>query len=121
MIDVCEDTEIDEFVVACYRNDRNIDYERTTEGSGGGIVMSRILRIQLNNKSNQRFLERESSPDRPRGHIVHDCYPAKKENDQKVLKAKTISYEDFVCGIEKRGFWNTSFLPDRLLFICGSI
>lgn len=52
----------------------------------------------------QRFLERESSPDRHRGHVVNDCYPEKKENDPKILKAKKISYEDFVCGIEKRGF-----------------
>ena len=52
----------------------------------------------------QRFLERENSPDRHRGHIVNDCYPEKKENNMKILKAKTISYENFVCGIEKRGF-----------------
>ena len=52
----------------------------------------------------QRFLERENSPDRHRGHIVNDCYPEKKENNMKTLKAKTISYENFVCGIEKRGF-----------------
>ena len=52
----------------------------------------------------QRFLERESSPDRHRGHIVNDCYPEKKENYLKTLKAKTISYENFVRGIEQRGF-----------------
>ena len=52
----------------------------------------------------RRFLERENSPDRHRGHVVNDCYPEKKENDMKTLKAKTISYENFVCGIEKRGF-----------------
>ncbi len=52
----------------------------------------------------QRFLERESSPDRHRGHIVNDCYPEKKENNLKTLKAKTISYENFVRGIEQRGF-----------------
>lgn len=52
----------------------------------------------------QRFLERENSPDRHRGHVVNDCYPEKKENHMKTLKAKTISYENFVCGIEKRGF-----------------
>ena len=52
----------------------------------------------------RRFLERESSPDRHRGHVVNDCYPEKKENNMKTLKAKTISYENFVCGIEKRGF-----------------
>ena len=52
----------------------------------------------------QRFLERENSPDRHRGHVVNDCYPEKKENNLKTLKAKTISYENFVCAIEKRGF-----------------
>lgn len=52
----------------------------------------------------QRFLERENSPDRHRGHVVNDCYPEKKENHLKTSQAKTISYENFVCGIEKRGF-----------------
>ena len=52
----------------------------------------------------QRFLERENSPDRHRGHVVNDCYPERKENDQETLKPKTITYENFVRGIEKRGF-----------------
>lgn len=52
----------------------------------------------------QRFLKRENSPDRHRGHIVNDCYPEKKENSPNTLITKTISYENFVCGIEKRGF-----------------
>lgn len=52
----------------------------------------------------QRFLERENSPDRHRGHVVNDCYPEKKENEPKNPKAKTISYENFVRGIEQRGF-----------------
>ncbi len=52
----------------------------------------------------QRFLERENSPDRHRGHVVNDCYPEKKEDNLKTLKAKTISYENFVRGIEQRGF-----------------
>lgn len=52
----------------------------------------------------QRFLERESSPDRHRGHVVNDCYPEKKENNLKTPKAKTISCESFICGIEQRGF-----------------
>lgn len=38
LIGVCDDTEIDEFVVSCYRDNRNINYERTTEGSRVGIV-----------------------------------------------------------------------------------
>lgn len=52
----------------------------------------------------QRFLKRESSSDRHRGHVVNDCYPEKKENNLKTPKAKTISYENFVRGIEQRGF-----------------
>ena len=52
----------------------------------------------------QRFLKRENSPDRHRGHIVNDCYPEKEENSPNTLKTKTISYENFVCGIDKRGF-----------------
>ena len=58
----------------------------------------------------QRFLERESSPDRHRGHVVNDCYPEKKENNLKELKAKPISYENFVHGIKRRGF--DAFLVD---------
>ncbi|MXP74681.1 AAA family ATPase [Lachnospiraceae bacterium WCA-9-b2] len=50
----------------------------------------------------QRFQERESSPDRHRGHVVNDCYPEK--DNLNALKTETISYENFVCGIEKRGF-----------------
>lgn len=52
----------------------------------------------------KRFLNRESSPDRHRGHVVNDCYPEKKENNLKTLQTKTISYENFVRGIEQRGF-----------------
>ena len=52
----------------------------------------------------KRFLERENSPDRHRGHIVNDCYPERKEDNQETLKSKTITYENFVRGIEKRGF-----------------
>ncbi len=52
----------------------------------------------------QRFLERENSPDRHRGHVVNDCYPEKKGNHLKNPKEKPISYENFVCGIEQRGF-----------------
>ena len=52
----------------------------------------------------QRFLERESSPDRHRGHVVNDCYPEKKENDLETSKSKTISCEDFVRRMEQRGF-----------------
>lgn len=52
----------------------------------------------------RRFLERESSPDRHRGHVVNDCYPEKKESNPDLLKATSISYENYVHGIEQRGF-----------------
>lgn len=52
----------------------------------------------------QRFLERESSPDRHRGHVVNDCYPEKKENTLKTPEAKTVSCESFIHGIEQRGY-----------------
>ena len=38
LIGVCDDTEIDDFVISCYRENRNISYERTTEEGGVGIV-----------------------------------------------------------------------------------
>lgn len=52
----------------------------------------------------QRFLERESSPDRHRGHVVNDCYPEKKGNGPEGPKTASISYENYVRGIEQRGF-----------------
>ena len=38
LIGVCDDSEIDDFVVSCYREDKNIIHERTTEGSGVEII-----------------------------------------------------------------------------------
>ena len=52
----------------------------------------------------QRFLQRDASPDRHRGHVVNDCYPEKKERSPKELKITSISYENYVHGIEQRGF-----------------
>lgn len=45
----------------------------------------------------QRFLAREQSPQRHRGHVVNDCYPGSKSQPQ------AISYEDFVRGVQARG------------------
>lgn len=47
----------------------------------------------------QRFVERNNSPDRHRGHVVNDSYPEKTPN----RTAKPISFEDFVNGITDRG------------------
>ena len=52
----------------------------------------------------QRFLERESSPDRHRGHVVNDCYPEKKARSPEEINAAAISYEDYVRSVEHRGF-----------------
>lgn len=58
----------------------------------------------------QRFLEREGSSDRHRGHVVNDCYPEKKESNPEEQKATAISYENYVYGIKQRGF--DAFLVD---------
>lgn len=66
-----------------------------------------VLTITLTGDYNviyQRFLERQSSPDRHRGHVVNDCYPEKEENHPKVSEIKNITCEQFVRGIEQRGF-----------------
>lgn len=47
----------------------------------------------------ERFVERNNSPDRHRGHVVNDCYPEKAPNKN----VKPISYENFVSGIIDRG------------------
>lgn len=35
---------------------------------------------------------------------MNDCYPEKKDNYLNTSKAKVISYDNFVHGIEQRGF-----------------
>lgn len=52
----------------------------------------------------QRFLDRESSPDRHRGHVVNDCYPEKTANNAGEPKSTPLSFEDYVQGIEQRGY-----------------
>lgn len=52
----------------------------------------------------QRFLERDLSPDRHRGHVVNDCYPEKKKRSTEELRTAAISYENYIHSIEKRGF-----------------
>lgn len=47
----------------------------------------------------QRFLKRNDSPDRHRGHVVNDCYPEKIQNNF----VAPIPYESFVNGIMNRG------------------
>lgn len=52
----------------------------------------------------QRFLARDLSPDRHRGHVVNDCFPEKQEHSLEEIKAASISYEDYVHSLEQRGF-----------------
>lgn len=47
----------------------------------------------------KRFVERNNSPDRHRGHVVNDSYPEKIPN----RTIKPVSYENFVNGIINRG------------------
>ncbi|MDO5403847.1 MAG: AAA family ATPase [Eubacteriales bacterium] len=47
----------------------------------------------------QRFLERNTSPDRHRGHVVNNSYPEREGSN----KEKSISYADYVSGIKNRG------------------
>lgn len=47
----------------------------------------------------QRFLKRNESPDRHRGHVVNDCYPETGEKSA----VPALSYEGFAAGIADRG------------------
>lgn len=47
----------------------------------------------------QRFLERNASPDRHRGHVVNVAYPEKNVHSEE----PGISYDSFVAGIKNRG------------------
>lgn len=48
----------------------------------------------------QRFLARNESPDRHRGHVVNDCYPEKGGLSRPV---PVLSFENFSDGIKARG------------------
>lgn len=52
----------------------------------------------------QRFLERNVSPDRHRGHVVNDCYPEKEVHSQEKLREVSITYDAYLYGIKHRGF-----------------
>ena len=47
----------------------------------------------------RRFLERNRSPDRHRGHVVNDRYP----EGERTAPPKDLSFEDFAGGIAARG------------------
>ena len=52
----------------------------------------------------RRYLKRNVSPDRHRGHVVNDRYPEEVPRSTDELAALAVSYESFLYGIEKRGF-----------------
>lgn len=52
----------------------------------------------------ERYLERNTNPDRHRGHIVNDCYPEKEKRSVEELRSASVSYKDYMYGIEHRGF-----------------
>lgn len=62
----------------------------------------------------QRFLERNASPDRHRGHVVNDCYPEKENDGTEKPHRIQLSYEEFVQGIRRRGFEDFSVGGERL-------
>ncbi len=60
----------------------------------------------------RRFLEREYSPDRHRGHVVNTCYP---EPEGAKTAEPSLSFEQFVSGIESRGMENFDVGEDRII------
>ncbi len=60
----------------------------------------------------KRFIERDQSPDRHRGHVVNTCYP---EPEGERVPYTPISFERFVAGIESRGMADFDVGGDRLV------
>lgn len=63
----------------------------------------------------QRFLKRNISPARHRGHVLNDCYPEERTHSVEELKAASLSYEDYLHGIESRGFDTFCVGSDRIV------
>lgn len=47
LIAVCDDDEIDKFIIECYENNKKIDYERTTEEGSLGIINVEGIKIKI--------------------------------------------------------------------------
>ena len=58
----------------------------------------------------RRFLERNRSPDRHRGHVVNDRYP----EGERTAPPKDLSFEDFAGGIAARGMDSFSVRGPRI-------
>ncbi len=63
----------------------------------------------------RRFVERNISTDRHRGHVVNDCYPEMQPHTDAELLASTISFEQFAEGIKARGFDEFSAGSERII------
>ena len=78
----------------------------------------RVLTITLTGEYQtiyRRFVERNISPDRHRGHVVNDCYPEQRPHTEAELLASTISFEQFAEGIKARGFDEFSAGSERIV------
>ena len=64
----------------------------------------------------KRFVQRNLSPGRHRGHVVNDRYPEiiPKSNDE--ILSETVSFDSFVSGIQSRGF-DQPLVGDRQIII----
>ena len=63
----------------------------------------RTVTVELTGKAEvlyRRFLERDCSPERHRGHVVNTCYP---EQPGQAESRQPISFEQFVEGFTRRG------------------
>lgn len=63
----------------------------------------RTVTVELTGKEEvlyRRFLERDRSPERHRGHVVNTCYP---ERPGQAESRRPISFEQFVEGFTRRG------------------
>lgn len=62
----------------------------------------------------QRFVNRDKSPDRHRGHVVNDCYPEKEQKDKKEIAS--LSYQEYVEKIIARGM-DQFFISDANIMV----
>lgn len=63
----------------------------------------------------RRFVERNVSPERHRGHVVNDCFPEKMPRTNEELLANTISLEQYIAGIVTRGFDSFAAGEDQII------
>ncbi len=47
LIAICDDNEVDKFIIECYEMGKKIDYERTTEEGSLGIINVEGIKIKV--------------------------------------------------------------------------